>query len=88
MTEEAMKAAQAAIAKKRLDGTLAKKEFNLIKKAKADPKSKVKAIAAFCFHCFGGTEGELPDPGYMESIRTCTAPTCPLYIHRPFRQKP
>ena len=60
-------------------------EHNLMKKAAADPKSKTKAIAAFCFNCMGGTIDELPDPGWKDAIRTCTAPGCPLYPHRPYR---
>ena len=65
-------------------GTL-QAEHNLIKKALADPRSKTKAIAAFCFHCMGGCENELPDPGWKQMIRTCTARTCPLYPHRPYK---
>ena len=60
-------------------------EHNLIRKALDDPRSKTKAIAAFCFSCFGGTAKELPDPGWKRMIRTCTASTCPLYLHRPYR---
>ena len=60
-------------------------EHNLMKKAAADPRSKVKAIHAFCFHCMGGTLDALPDGGWKELIRTCTAPDCPLYRHRPYR---
>ena len=60
-------------------------EHNLMKKAAADPKSKAKAIAAFCYHCHGGTMDELPDGGWKQRIATCTAPGCPLYSHRPSR---
>ena len=63
------------------------KEHNLMKKAAADPRSKAKAIAAFCFHCMGGTIDQLPDGGWKELIRTCTAPGCPLYRHRPYRER-
>lgn len=62
-------------------------ENNLIKKANKNPQSKVKAIAAFCFSCFGCTEGEMPDPNWKNFIRECTAPECPLYIHRPYKQR-
>ena len=62
-------------------------ENNLMKKAAADPKSKTKAIAAFCFNCMGGTIDELPDPDWKQAIRTCTAPDCPLYPHRPYRSR-
>ena len=60
-------------------------EHNLMKKAAADPRSKAKAIAAFCFHCMGGTIDELPDGGWKQAIRECTAPNCPLFGHRPYR---
>ena len=60
-------------------------EHNLMVKAAADPKSKAKAIHGFCFNCLGGTIDELPDPGWKDAIRTCTAPGCPLYPHRPYR---
>lgn len=60
-------------------------ESNLIRKAKLHPKSLKKAIAANCFHCYGGTESEMPDPGWRNMIRTCTAPYCPLYPHRPYQ---
>ena len=62
-------------------------EHNLIKKHLSNPSSKKIAIDAFCFHCMGGTKDELPDPGWKDLIKTCTAPTCPLYLHRPYQQK-
>lgn len=61
-----------------------KAEHNLIRKAESSPGSKVKAIAAFCFHCMGGTEDEMPDPGWKKLIRTCTSTNCPLYPHRAY----
>ena len=60
-------------------------EIEAVKKANADPKSRAKAIAAFCFYCYGGTEEEMPDPGWKDMIRTCTEPSCPLYRHRPYK---
>ena len=66
-------------------GELLNIEHNLVKKALAAPNSKVKAIAAFCFHCFGGTEIEMPDPGWKNMIRNCTSKTCPLRRHRPYK---
>ena len=62
-------------------------EHNLMKKSAAEPKSKAKAIHAFCFNCMGGTIDQLPDVGCKELIRTCTAPGCPLYRHRPCRSR-
>lgn len=61
-------------------------ENNLIRKAKANPTSLKKAIGAFCFHCMGGTEDEMPDPGWKNFIKDCTAPACPLYPHRPYKR--
>ena len=61
-------------------------DHNLMRKAAADPKSKAKAIAAFCFHCHGGTIDELPDGGWKRFIAECTAPGCPLYPHRPYKK--
>lgn len=66
-------------------GELGSPEHNWIKKANLDPASKVKAIAAMCFNCMGGTEDELPDGGWKDMIRTCSAPKCPLYPHRPYK---
>ncbi|BDD88463.1 hypothetical protein [Desulfofustis limnaeus] len=60
-------------------------EHNLIRRANAHPGSKVKAIAAMCYQCYGGTEEELPNAGWRELIRTCTSPACALYRHRPYR---
>ena len=62
-----------------------KPEYNLIKKLKDNPKSRQRAIDAMCFHCFGGTEKEMPDPGYRKSIKECTAVHCPLYNFRPYK---
>ena len=62
-------------------------EHNLMKKSAAEPKSKAKAIHAFCFNCMGGTIDQLPDGGWKDLIRTCTAPGCPLYPHRPYRER-
>ena len=62
-----------------------KAEHNLIRKHLANPSSRKMAIHAFCFHCVGGTEEELPDPGWKDLIRTCTSPKCPLYLYRPYR---
>jgi hypothetical protein len=62
-------------------------ESNLILKSKAYPTSKVKAIAAFCFHCNGGTAKKMPDPGWREGIKDCTSRDCPLYNHRPYKPK-
>ena len=58
---------------------------NWIAKAKLKPNSLITAIRAKCFECFGGTAKELPDPGWKEYIRTCTAPNCPLFPHRPYQ---
>ena len=72
---------------KRDAGVTISKEYNLMKKAKDKPKSRKMAMAAFCFHCFGGTIDEMPDPGWQQSIRECTALSCPLYRQRPYIKK-
>jgi cytochrome c553 len=77
-----------AIAKRRESharGEVIQIEHNFMKKALAAPNSRAKAIAAFCFHCHGGTENELPDPGWKNMIRDCTSETCPLRRHRPYK---
>ena len=58
------------------------KEYNLIKQAKKNPSSLRKAIDAMCFHCFGGTEDDMPDSGWRQSIRDCSSYSCPLWHHR------
>jgi hypothetical protein len=62
-----------------------KPSHNLITRAEKNPNSLAMAINAFCFHCMGGTANALPDPGWKELIGTCTAPACPLFAHRPYR---
>jgi flagellar biosynthesis regulator FlaF len=81
-----IEAAQTKLKKMRESGEITR-EYNIMKRAKADPKSKVKAIHAFCFNCMGGTIDELPDHGWKDGIRDCTAPECPLYNFRPFKPK-
>ena len=39
------------------------------------------AIKAFCVECMGY------DTGLAENIRNCTDHGCPLYSHRPYRNK-
>ncbi len=55
--------------------------FNPIELAKANPQSKAMAIRAFCCQCVGGMV-----PNWRNEIRGCTAPNCPLYPHRPYKQ--
>lgn len=69
---------------KRDAGVTISKEYNLMKKAMANPKSKKMAIAGNCFHCFGGIIDSMPDPGWQQLIRSCTDHRCPLYLHRPY----
>jgi hypothetical protein len=83
--EERMQKARDRREQIRASGETIPQEHNLIRKANADPGSKVKAIAAACYQCFGGTEEELPDAGWKDEIRSCTNPACALYRHRPYR---
>jgi hypothetical protein len=62
-------------------------EHTWIAKANLSPRSKQLAINAFCFQRMGMTLKEMPDYGWKELIRTCTAPDCPLYIYRPYQVK-
>ena len=48
---------------------------------KADGGSAKAAISLFCRECYGG------DPGVKDAIRACTAPNCPLYPCRPYKQE-
>lgn len=54
--------------------------FNPIQIARDNPQSKAAAIRAFCCTCVGGIV-----PGWRNEIRTCTAPECPLFPHRPYK---
>lgn len=85
MTETALEKARIKLNEYRDKGIKVSVENNLIIKAERHPTSKQKAIAAFCFHCMGGTKDEMPDPGWKEAIRNCTSPDCPLYPHRAYR---
>ena len=87
MNQTPLEKAHAAMKARRETGEVITRESNLMVKAAADPKSKTKAIAAFCYNCMGGTIDEMPDPGWKDAIRTCTAPDCPLYPHRPYRSR-
>ena len=85
MTTAAIQKAIAARKELNARGEVIHTEHNLIKKSLAAPNSKAKAIGAFCFSCYGGTEDEMPDPGWKNMIRTCSSFNCPLYGHRPYR---
>ena len=79
--EKAREAAQLA----RERGEQREVTHNWIVKARRRPKSMKAALNAMCFACMGGTEDALPDAGWKKAIGTCTAPTCPLYPHRPYQ---
>lgn len=80
----AIKKAQAKRAELRESGQLEIKEHNLILKYKRNPKSRKLAIYANCFECMGGTEADMPDPGWKEAIRDCTSAECNLFQFRPY----
>lgn len=73
------KANSAAVARKAA-GLSARK--NPIERAKEDPTSKTKAIAAKCFDC----EGQDADPCVSWRIGNCTAPNCGLFPVRPHQR--
>jgi len=58
-------------------------EYNPLQRLK---KSKIRSlrasIDAMCAHCMGCTLEEI-NPGYVNEIRNCTAPNCPLFAVRP-----
>ncbi len=43
------------------------------------PTSRAAAVKLFCIECVGGVRAD---------VRDCTATTCALYLHRPYRVKP
>lgn len=53
-----------------------------ISKSLKNPRSLRFAINAMCYQCMGGPN---PDPGWKNLVRTCTAPSCALHPHRPYR---
>lgn len=81
--QEGLKAYQEKVANGEIER--AETTHNWIVRAKRNPTSLKTAIGAMCFHCMGGTEDSLPDAGWKTLIRTCTAPDCPLYDHRPYK---
>jgi|GEM_PF-493478 len=83
---KAIEKAQRINQERRDAGQITLPNHNWIVKAKLKPNSLITAIAAKCFECFGGTEKELPDPGWKDFIRTCTAPDCALFSHRPYQK--
>lgn len=85
--ETPLEKAQRIMRERRESGATITVENNLISKAKAKPDSLKRAIAAFCFTCFGGTENEMPDPGWKNDIKHCPSVKCPLYNHRPYKER-
>lgn len=88
MDSARLEKARRKIAEMKENGEAWTVEHNWIKKAKLNPASRIIAIKAMCFQCMGGTETELPDPGWKKSIRECSSASCPLHGHRPYREKP
>jgi hypothetical protein len=52
--------------------------LNPIERAKLNPRSKVMAIKAMCYHCVGGEQA-------VQTIRGCASTGCPLHAHRPYQ---
>lgn len=63
-----------------------RREYNLIVRFKKVPTRK-NSIHAMCFHCFEGTEDEMPDEGYQKLIGNCTDKECPLHTYRPYKNQ-
>ncbi len=61
--------------------------LNPVTKAKENPKSKALAIRAMCYACQGGAESYRPDAGWQWAIGNCRVFSCPLWPHRPYREK-
>ncbi len=61
-------------------------DHNLVRRASRNPVSRKAAIEAMCFQCMGGTAESLPDPGWKNDIRHCTARDCALWPHRPYQE--
>ncbi|MFZ5483492.1 MAG: hypothetical protein ACOZB0_04605 [Pseudomonadota bacterium] len=53
--------------------------------AQAQPRSKQKAINAFCYLCMGGADTEHPSLTKAR-VRDCPTDTCPLHPHRPWQK--
>ena len=70
-------------------------ETNTVKKyLAARPTASMRlAINAMCAHCMGCTASEQGqqfedwrEPGFVQLIRDCTAPHCPLFDFRPYQK--
>jgi len=46
--------------------------------------TRKRAIEAMCASCMGCTKNHLED-GFKSEIRNCSAPHCPLHVHRPYQ---
>ena len=90
----AKKAERAALFRERLAKAKADREaagivlppperFDPIEKASRNPNSLSLAIKAKCWDCQAGDD----DPHPRWRIGNCTAPDCPLYPHRPYRDQ-
>ena len=80
---DALTKAHEALRAKREAGE-AVERIDPIEKARRNPKSLRRAVTAMCVRCFGGGEGA---PVPRRDIRDCTAPACPLYLLRPYRER-
>lgn len=55
-------------------------------KVRAKPTSLKLRIIAMCCQCVGWEDGGQRPHGVVQSIRSCTAPTCPLFEVRPYQR--
>ena len=51
----------------------------------SNSKSLRDRIDAMCAHCMGCTH-DPREPGFLQAVRGCTAPDCPLYPVRPYQK--
>lgn len=78
----AFRARMAEANAKRLAAGIVTERLDPIERARRHPNSLKMAIAAKCWDCQGGDH----DPHPRWRIGNCTAPECPLYLHRPHQK--
>ena len=75
---------QAARAQKAAEGSIKIFTNPIDKWLASNRKSRSLAIAANCAECMGCAPGII-EPGFKQSIKECTMPTCSLHGFRPYK---